>query len=264
MDMSGTMRRLACIAAFAAALGAGGCVHQPATAPRAAARLANKPVRAEDFVVVYPGVYTPREAELVRKYLADNAALKLRGPLDVPALIHGTLPPDTPGLGPVIHVTEAMVRYDNAKYDWENPLRSDAAYARAAGFQDILAYPTFGAHDDTFMVPWPVKARDTLLVSDLNHSVTSYRPGRAPQSPSFADIWEAPEWRQRPAHFYTDADWARIKAIWAAEQRRGAEPRYWEDVNIGDAPTLDGQIFEEGGATIELPSRRAAAAGGGG
>jgi hypothetical protein len=77
-------------------------------------------------------------------------------------------------------------------------------------------------------------------------------------SPTFTDFWEAPEWRQRPAHFYTDADWARIRALWAAEQRRGPESRYWEDVQVGDEPlpTL------EGGATVELPSRRAADGGG--
>ena len=294
------------IGTLALALALFAAVPADAARPAPAARLANRPVKAADFVVVYPGVYTAREADLVRKYFADNAALLARGPVDVQALVHGTLPKDTPGIGPVVNVTEAMVRYDNAKYDWENPLRSDAAYARAAGFQDILAYPTFGAHDDTFMVPWPGKTRDTLLVSDLNHSVTAYRPiypgdtlyivanertvtditppegsiyrsiviqskgsvynqrgekvndvifrvtesvkqykdGLAPANPTFADFWEAPEWRQRPEHYYTDKDWARIKSIWAAEKRRGAEPLYWEDVKIGDlpTPTLDGPV----------------------
>ncbi|MCC7460929.1 MAG: MaoC family dehydratase [Gammaproteobacteria bacterium] len=288
------------------ALIAGGSAQQGVAQPAAVVPPAHQAVPAEDFVVVYPGVYTAREAALVQKYLADNAALKQRGPVDVQALIKGTLPKATPGIGPVVQVSEAMVRYDNTKYDWENPLRFDAAYARAAGFQDILAFPTFAAHDDTFMVPWPGKARDTLLVSDLNHSVTNYRPiypgdtlylvadertvtditppagsiyrsiaiqskgsiynqrgekvndvifrvtesvkqyrdGLAPANPTFADFWEAPEWRQRPAHFYTDADWNRIKAIWAAEKRRGPEALYWEDVKAGDEPaaTLDGPV----------------------
>jgi acyl dehydratase len=35
--------------------------------------------------------------------------------------------------------------------------------------------------------------------------------------------------------FYTDEDLAAIDAIYAAEQVRGAEPRYWEDVAIGDS-----------------------------
>jgi acyl dehydratase len=36
-----------------------------------------------------------------------------------------------------------------------------------------------------------------------------------------------------PAH-YTDEDYARIDAIYAQEAPRGAEQRYWEDVNVGD------------------------------
>jgi acyl dehydratase len=37
-----------------------------------------------------------------------------------------------------------------------------------------------------------------------------------------------------PAH-YTDADYERIDAIYAAERPRSAEKRYWEDVTVGDA-----------------------------
>ncbi|MDO8390377.1 MAG: acyl dehydratase [Actinomycetota bacterium] len=33
---------------------------------------------------------------------------------------------------------------------------------------------------------------------------------------------------------YTDADYEKIDAIYAAESPRGAEQRYWEDVNVGD------------------------------
>jgi hypothetical protein len=266
-----------------------------------------KPVQAEKFQPLLPGVPTAREADLVAKYLAANAALKARGPIDVGKLISGQLPKDTPGLGPVIQVTEDWVRYNNAKIDPENPLRNDAAYARKAGFADIQAFPTFGAHDDTFMVPYPPAARDTLLVSDLNHSVTSLKPiypgdtlylvaderevidltptagsiyrsvainsrgsvynqrgekvnevifrvtesiklykdaNDAPKNPGFFDMWEAPNWLARPVHFYTDADWARIKDIWAKEKRQGATPRYWEDVQVGSSPawTLDGPI----------------------
>jgi acyl dehydratase len=37
----------------------------------------------------------------------------------------------------------------------------------------------------------------------------------------------------QPAH-YSDADYERIDAIYAAEQPRGADTRYWEDVTVGD------------------------------
>jgi hypothetical protein len=260
-----------------------------------------------DFLVLYPGVYTAREKPLVEKYLADNKAIADRGAIDVKALISGTLPKDTPGVGPKIVVKEAMVRYNNAKYDPENPVLNDAAYARKLGYQDIFAYPTFGGHDDTYMVPYPTATRDTLLVSQLNHNFYNYKPvypgdtlylivnkrqmtdltpssgsiyrsitiqsegsiynqkgekvndvifrvtenlkiykddNKRPKNPTFADMWEAPEWTRRPQHYYTDSDWKVIRDIWANEKRQGATPRYWEDVKIGDEPTwtADGPI----------------------
>ena len=277
--------------------------HLPAQ-PSLDASLSN----ADDFLTVYPGTYTAHEKELVEKYLADNAAIEARGPIDISKLIQGQLPASTPGLGPVVKVSRDWVEYTNAKYDWENPLRLDVSYARRAGFRDILALPVFGAHDDSFMVPYPPQARDTLLVSDLNHSVEIHEPiypgdtlylvadrrtiedltppegskyrsiaiethgsvynqfGRKVNSvifrvtesvkiytddsrpegpPDFMRMWEAPDWMGRDEHIYTDEDWAKIKSIWSSEIRQGAEPLFWEDVNVGDRPTktLDGPIM---------------------
>jgi hypothetical protein len=129
-----------------------------------------------DFEILFPGVYTRREKTLVEEYLARNRALEERGQIDVQALVRGALPKDTPGLGPSYGVTEAMVRYNNHKYDPENPVLNDRECARKLGYKDILAMPCYGANDDIFMVPYPPEARDTLLVSQLNHSITSYRP----------------------------------------------------------------------------------------
>jgi hypothetical protein len=261
-----------------------------------------------DFVVLYPGVYTEKEKAPVEKYLADNKAIEERGDIDVQALIKGTLPKDTPGLGPSFVVTEAMVRYNNEKYDPENPVLNDTEYAKKLGYKDIIAMPCYGAHDDTFMVPYPPDARDTLLVSQLNHSITSYKPiypgdtlylvmnsrhitdhtptegsiyrsitlrsagsiynqrgekvndvvfrvtesvkiykeGKKPAKMGFRNMWEAPDWMSRPAHYYTDKDWEYIKDLWSKEKRRGNEFLCWEDVKIGDEPTwtVDGPILE--------------------
>lgn len=43
---------------------------------------------------------------------------------------------------------------------------------------------------------------------------------------------------------YTDEDIQRIDELYAAEQRRGADPRYYEDVNVGDAlpPMVKGPL----------------------
>jgi hypothetical protein len=128
-----------------------------------------------DFEVLYPGLLTEKERAPLAKYLADNRALEERRPLDVTELVSGRLPAGTPGVLAVVPVAEDMVRYNNAKYDPDNPLLHDAAYANQLGYPDILAMPCFGAHDDSFMAPCPADMRDTLLVSQLNHSVTSYR-----------------------------------------------------------------------------------------
>ena len=37
-----------------------------------------------------------------------------------------------------------------------------------------------------------------------------------------------------PAHMYTDTDYDYLKGIWEQETIRGAEPLYWDDVNVGD------------------------------
>jgi hypothetical protein len=261
-----------------------------------------------DFEILYPGVFTDKEKTLVEKYLADNQALEERGEIDVQALIEGRLPKDTPGLGASYVASEAMIRYNNEKYDPENPVLNDAEYAKKLGYEDIVAMPCFGANDDIFMIPYPPEARDTLLVSQLNHSITSYVPvypgdtlylvsnsrhvtdytptegsiyrsvvlrstgsiynqrgekvndvvwrvteslkifkeGKKPARMGFRDMWEAPDWMSRPAHYYTDQDWEYIKDLWSKEKRRGSETLYWEDVRIGDEPTwtVDGPILE--------------------
>jgi acyl dehydratase len=55
---------------------------------------------------------------------------------------------------------------------------------------------------------------------------------------------------------YTDDDLARLDEIYAAEQTRGADPRWWEDVNVGDSlppmakgplTTTDMIVFHAGG-----------------
>lgn len=129
-----------------------------------------------DYIVVYPGIYTEREKPYFMKCFADIQAIVERGEVSIQALINGTLPPDTPGIGPTIPVTEAMVRYNNKKYGPENPLLHDAAYARNVGYRDILAYPTFHANDDNYMIRIPSEARDILLVNGLNEHVTDYKP----------------------------------------------------------------------------------------
>lgn len=130
-----------------------------------------------DFITLYPGQYTEKEKALAEQWIAENKALEDRGPIDVQALINGTLPKDTPGVvSQTLTVTKEMMLYNANKYDPENPIFSDSEYAQKLGFKDIIAFPTFAANDDAVMKAWPGESRDKLLVADLNHNITCYKP----------------------------------------------------------------------------------------
>ena len=64
-------------------------------------------------------------------------------------------------------------------------------------------------------------------------------------------------WSMNPVAYMTDADWAVVKDYWSKETRRGAEPLYWEDVNVGDMPipTVDGpfKAIQVGGGGPPMP-----------
>ncbi|MBN1627139.1 MAG: MaoC family dehydratase, partial [Deltaproteobacteria bacterium] len=130
-----------------------------------------------DFITLYPGQYTEKEQAFVEQWIADNKAIEDRGPIDVQALINGTIPKDTPGfVSQTLTVTKEMMSYNAGKYDPENPVFNDAEYAKKLGYKDIIAFPTFAANDDAVMKAWPGQARDKLLVADLNHNITCYKP----------------------------------------------------------------------------------------
>ncbi|MBQ9032328.1 MAG: MaoC family dehydratase N-terminal domain-containing protein [Parasporobacterium sp.] len=265
----------------------------------------------DDFIIRYPGKYDEQEKPYVDAFFRELERINNRGPVDVQALISGTLPENTPGLGPVVPVTENMIRYNHQKYEQENPLFNDREYAKKAGYADIPAYFTFGAHDDSYTSPFPPAARDTLLVSQASHhvehvndvyagdtlymvidkremmdltpekgsiyrscalynegtvynqkgeivnhvyfhymeSVKTYKPGRKPENfeaMGFAGFWEDPDWCSKEDHYYTDTDYEYMKSIWEKEEIRGSEPRYFEDVRVGDQPalTLEGPIID--------------------
>lgn len=148
----------------------------PANQVTAPATLDLQALDRSEFAVLYPGILSDHEMQAVQDYYALNDAINTRGEIDIDALISGQLPEDTPGLGPVLNVTQDWVRYQNTRIDPLNPIWINDAIAQSAGYRSAPAFPTFGAHDDSVMTPWPVTVRDKLLVSELNHSVTNYLP----------------------------------------------------------------------------------------
>ncbi len=256
------------------------------------------------FVTFFPGIYTERETPALESFLAECRAIEVRGPVSPADIAAGRVTEEMPGVYTQV-ITEEILRYNNKKYDPDNPIYNDEAYARSLGYDSIPGLALLAAHDDSFMAPFPRDARDYMLVSGLHHEVKCYNPiyagdtmylivderhiiDRTPlegsefrsfaietsgsiynqkgqlinkvtframenlkaltdpetmKDPEEMD-WIGPDWASREEHYYSDADWEKILGIWQAEKRQGAEPLYWEDVEIGFMPaaTLDGPI----------------------
>ena len=128
------------------------------------------------FVTVYPGVWTKREKPYAEEYMAKIKELEDRGPIDVQALISGKIEKGTQGFSNILEVKEDMMLYNAKKYDPDNKLYTDDAYAQKLGYKAKIAMPTFAAHDDSFLTAFNGKARDFLAVTGLNHSVTQLHP----------------------------------------------------------------------------------------
>ena len=129
-----------------------------------------------EFKTRYPNRFDEREQPYFDAFKAQCDAINARGPIDVEAMINGTIDPNTPGLGPALPCTKEMLDYYALRYNPEDPLFNDDKYARRFGYKSTPAMLAFAAHDDTFMVPVPRAARDVMLVSGLNHSVTALAP----------------------------------------------------------------------------------------
>ena len=129
----------------------------------------------DEFITVYPGVFTAGEEAYFQAYLDECAAIEKRGTIDVQAMIEGRLPEGTPGFEKMYDVPEALVKYQNARIDPENRLINDAEYAKSLGYKDIFTLPTFTPHSNVDKA-FPPAARDTILVSQLNGNITAYLP----------------------------------------------------------------------------------------
>ena len=128
-----------------------------------------------DFLTLYPGRFTEGEKEAGEEYYRECEAINARGPIDVAALIAGTLPEDTPGVVKAFPVPEALVKYQNDRIDPDNRVLNDPEYARSLGFDNIFALLTFAPHTNVDKA-FPPFARDVVLVSQLNGNITSLKP----------------------------------------------------------------------------------------
>ena len=128
------------------------------------------------FVTVYPGVWTEREKPYAEEYYAKIKELEDRGPIDVEALISGKIEKGTQGFSNILKVEEDMMLYNAKKYDPENKLYTDDAYAQSLGYKAKIAMPAFAAHDDSFLTAFNGKGRDFLAVTGLHHEIEQLKP----------------------------------------------------------------------------------------
>jgi len=112
-------------------------------------------------------------------------------------------------------------------WDWYRPVRPGDRLFSYAGEESLEIKKSEFAGRSAVQVRRDVVLNqhgDVLGVYRILSILTERKAAR--QRGKYADI--------EPTQ-YTDEDYERIDAIYASEQPRGAQKRYWEDVNVGDA-----------------------------
>ncbi len=104
----------------------------------------------------YPGVYSEEDQAVLDQRRAEDAEVVARGAVNPADLVSGKVnETNTPGIAPKYEVTRETMLAQAAKYDPDNPLYFDPDYARAHGYRDIIAYPSFAHNDDKVMKYMP-------------------------------------------------------------------------------------------------------------
>jgi acyl dehydratase len=161
---------------------------------------------------------------------------------------HGTLAGHikTPMLGDPVpdevkRATKSLFRgvhvfVSGGSWEWYRPVRPNERLFSYAGEE------TLDVKQSEFAGRSAVQVRRDVVLNHHGEVLGVYRILRilterkaAREKGKYADI--------EPAH-YSDADYERIDAIYAQEGARGAEKRYWEDVEVGDelSPMVKGPL----------------------
>ena len=125
-------------------------------------------------------------------------------------------------------------------WEWFQPVRPGDRIVAKTRFLDMVkvksehAGEAYDQHSDIVYI----KASDKTLVARhdyLNKRFERERTKDAPRQKRFEDY--------KP-HVYTKDEIAAISADYARETRRGSEPRYWEDVQVGEllTPVVKGPL----------------------
>jgi len=152
-----------------------------------------------------------------------------------------------PELWPQMSNAKGLVDYMvvnglNCTYNYYKPFyEGDTLYQVIDNQHYVDITPAAGSHYRTLTMSGTARIfnqKAELVAESASILKESYRRHKDPakRNPSGNKAWESPDWWSRKAHQYTDKDWEEIIGIWKNEKYRGAEPLYWDDVNIGDEP----------------------------
>lgn len=116
--------------------------------------------------------------------------------------------------------------FSGIDYDWFQPIWDGDRLISRGGLVEVEEKPSHTAgtsiHQWTDTVYWNQRG---LLVGVAHKLSIRYERSKSRERRSHLDI---------PLHHYTKEEMAAIDADYENEEIRGANPRYWEDVNVGD------------------------------
>ena len=127
----------------------------------------------DDFIIQYPGVYHEEAKEAMAKYFAMIAEIN-NTEVTGADIVAGNIP--AVKLGAKLELSGDFIRYCTEKYAPEYGLMLDSETAKKYGYEDIFGMIGLSSCDDVFTIPNPPEARDTLLVSQIHHTVESFKP----------------------------------------------------------------------------------------
>jgi hypothetical protein len=154
--------------------------------------------------------------------------------------------PDPPVRRPSFRGIHVFV--SGSTWNWYRPLRDGDQLYSFGGTESVVEKPSEFAERSVLITYLSVKMNQRAEIVAISRTLAIHTERKtAREKGKYAAI--------EPAT-YTDDDIARLDAIYAAESPRGAMPRYWEDVNVGDQlgpmakgplTTTDMIVFHAGG-----------------
>jgi len=122
-----------------------------------------------------------------------------------------------------------------AEWTWYKPVLRNQAISTEAWLKDLIEHETKFAGraiQQIYHVNFFNPEGDLIAEAD-SWCFRTERDQAREQGKKYTDL------RKRPPRVYTDAELERIYALYAAEEIRGATPRYWEAVEVGETlPTM--------------------------